>query len=84
MKVHKIPLMPAYTGQSTYIDYKYNVIKINSVFTLMKMEKLKLSKLTIYSVQQVELALLNTLNLSNINARFEDLKKFPSANTQNN
>ena len=40
----------------------------------MKMEKLKLSKLTIYSVQQVELALLNTLNLSNINARFEDLK----------
>ncbi len=50
----------------------------------MKMEKLKLSKLTIYSVQQVELALLNTLNLSNINARYEYIKKFPSANTQNN
>ena len=57
MKVHEIPLIPAYAGQSTYIDYKYNVIKINSVFTLMKMEKLKLSKLTIYSVQQVELTI---------------------------
>lgn len=57
MKVHEIPLIPAYAEQSTYIDYKYNVIKINSVFTLMKMEKLKLSKLTIYSVQQVELAI---------------------------
>lgn len=50
MKVHEIPLIPAYAEQSTYIDYKYNVIKINSVFTLMKMEKLKLLKLAIYSV----------------------------------
>ena len=50
MKVHEIPLIPAYAEQSTYIDYKYNLIKINSVFTLMKMEKLKLLKLAIYSV----------------------------------
>ena len=50
MKVHKIPLISAYAGQSTYIDYKYNVIKIKSVFTLMNMKKLKLSKLAIYSV----------------------------------
>ena len=47
MKVYEIPFIPAYAGQSTYIDYKYYVIKINSVFTLVKMEKLKLSKLTI-------------------------------------
>ena len=57
MKVHEIPLISAYAGQSTYIDYKYYIIKINSVFTLIKMEKLKLSKLTIYSVQQVELTI---------------------------
>ncbi len=57
MKVHEIPLIPAYAGQSTYIDYKYYVIKIKSVFTLIKIEKLKLSKLAIYSVQQVELAI---------------------------
>jgi len=50
MKVHEIPFIPAYAEQSTYIDYTYNVIKINSVFTLMKMEKLKLLKLAIYSV----------------------------------
>ena len=50
MKIHKIPLILTYAGQSTYIDYNYNVIKINSVFTLIKIEKLKLSKLTIYSM----------------------------------